>query len=182
MPQNELGTRIEPLVSDPSAIGTRPPATAPSRAAGRSAGHVLEIVRIARRTVVGILSGEVIGVFAHVERADEDGACASSRETSVASRFAGARSRLIFEPARVGSPSTSKRFLTAKGAPASGPRLSPRARAASIASALTSARAAVTSVKAPSASLRASIRCERRFGHLARARRAAHNRSCDRLS
>ena len=28
MPQNELGTRIEPLVSDPSAIGTRPPATA----------------------------------------------------------------------------------------------------------------------------------------------------------
>ena len=28
MPQNEAGTRIEPLVSEPSAIGTRPPATA----------------------------------------------------------------------------------------------------------------------------------------------------------
>ena len=29
MPQNDDGTRIEPLVSEPSAIGTSPPATAP---------------------------------------------------------------------------------------------------------------------------------------------------------
>ena len=29
MPQNDAGTRIEPLVSDPSASGTSPPATAP---------------------------------------------------------------------------------------------------------------------------------------------------------
>ena len=29
IPQSEAGTRIEPLVSEPSAIGTRPPATAP---------------------------------------------------------------------------------------------------------------------------------------------------------
>jgi hypothetical protein len=29
MPQNDDGTRIEPLVSDPSAIGTRAPPTAP---------------------------------------------------------------------------------------------------------------------------------------------------------
>ena len=28
MPQNDDGTRIDPLVSDPSAIGTRPPPTA----------------------------------------------------------------------------------------------------------------------------------------------------------
>ena len=28
MPQNDDGTRIEPLVSEPSAIGTRPPPTA----------------------------------------------------------------------------------------------------------------------------------------------------------
>ena len=28
MPQNDDGTRIEPLVSDPSAIGTKPPPTA----------------------------------------------------------------------------------------------------------------------------------------------------------
>ena len=29
MPQNDDGTRIEPLVSEPSAIGTSPPPTAP---------------------------------------------------------------------------------------------------------------------------------------------------------
>jgi hypothetical protein len=33
---------------------------------------VRKIVRIARRVVVGVLSGEVVGVFAHVERAEED--------------------------------------------------------------------------------------------------------------
>ena len=33
-----------------------------------------EIVRIARGAVVRVLAGEVIGVFAHVERADENGA------------------------------------------------------------------------------------------------------------
>ena len=34
----------------------------------------VEIVRIARRPVVHVLAGEVVGVFAHVERADQDGA------------------------------------------------------------------------------------------------------------
>jgi hypothetical protein len=31
-------------------------------------------MRIARRAVVDVLAGEVVGVFAHVERTDEDGA------------------------------------------------------------------------------------------------------------
>ncbi len=44
------------------------------RSAGRSARHMFEIMRIARRAVVGVLAGEVVGVFAHVERADQDGA------------------------------------------------------------------------------------------------------------
>ena len=34
----------------------------------------MEIVRIARRAVVDVLAGEIVGVFAHVERADQDGA------------------------------------------------------------------------------------------------------------
>ena len=33
-----------------------------------------EIVRIVRRPVVHVLAGEIVGVLAHVERADEDGA------------------------------------------------------------------------------------------------------------
>ena len=44
------------------------------RSARRTAGHPGEVVRIARRTVVHILAGEVVGVFAHVERADQNGA------------------------------------------------------------------------------------------------------------
>src|SRR4051794_34963440 len=71
---------------------------------------------------------------------------ASIRSISVASREDGAKSRLIFEPARVGKPCTSNRFFTANGTPASGPALFPAATAASIARALLRARSAVTSV------------------------------------
>src|SRR5260364_48788 len=83
---------------------------------------------------------------------------ASMRAISVASRAAGARSRLILEPARVGSPSTSNRFFTANGTPASGPTDLPAAIAASISAALARARSAVTSVKAFSTPSRAAIR------------------------
>ena len=118
-----------------------------------------------------VLSGEVVGVFAHVERADENGAGRFEARHQVASLAAGGRSRLIFDPARVGSPATSNRFLTANGAPASGPSGSPFARAASTASAFLSARAAVTSVNAPSAALRAPIRSSAACDDLARAYR-----------
>ena len=50
---------------------------------------------------------------------------ASIRSINVASRGDGARSRLIFEPARVGRPRTSNRFFTANGTPASGPGFLP---------------------------------------------------------
>src|SRR5712664_2600816 len=69
------------------------------------------------------------------------------RSIKVASRADGGRSRLIFDPARVGSPCTSNRFFTANGTPASGPGLLPAAMAASTARALVRARSAVTSVK-----------------------------------
>src|ERR1700730_8723086 len=72
---------------------------------------------------------------------------ASIRSISVASRGDGFRSRLIFDPARVGRPCTSTRFLTANGTPASGPAFFPAAIAASISSALARARLPVTSVK-----------------------------------
>src|SRR6266436_1395403 len=71
---------------------------------------------------------------------------ASMRSISVASRAAGARSRLIFDPARVTRPCTSNRFFTANGTPASGPAFCPAAIMASTARALARARSAVTSV------------------------------------
>src|SRR4051794_9571390 len=73
--------------------------------------------------------------------------CASIRSISVASRGDGLRSRLIFDPARVGRPLTSNRFFTANGTPASEPIFCPAAIAASTARALSRARSAVTSVK-----------------------------------
>src|SRR5262245_46987842 len=78
----------------------------------------------------------------------------SSRSITVASRLAGARSRLILEPASVGSPATLNRFFTANGTPASGPRRRPLARSASSAFARARARASVTAVKALRSPLR----------------------------
>ena len=82
---------------------------------------------------------------------------ASSRSISGESCSAEARSRLIFEPARVGRPFTSNRFFTANGTPASGPTARPAARAASISRAFARARSAVTAVNALSCLSRASI-------------------------
>src|SRR6202166_3985066 len=70
----------------------------------------------------------------------------SMRSISVASRGDGFKSRLIFDPARVGRPCTSNRFFTANGTPASGPAFLPAAIAASTLRALARARSAVTSV------------------------------------
>src|SRR6202048_243666 len=73
---------------------------------------------------------------------------ASMRSINVASHGDVFKSRLIFDPARVGSPCTSNRFFTANGTPASGPAFFPSAIAASTARAFARARFAVTSVKA----------------------------------
>ena len=45
-----------------------------SRAAGRAARHVARIVRVERGAVMDVLAGEVIGVLAHVEAAEEEAA------------------------------------------------------------------------------------------------------------
>src|SRR5271169_1559915 len=83
---------------------------------------------------------------------------ASSRSINAASRVAGGLSRLIFEPATVGTPATSNRFFTANGTPASGPAGSPRARVASIAWARSSARCSVIAVKELSTGSRSRMR------------------------
>ena len=79
---------------------------------------------------------------------------ASSLRTSAPSRAAFGPSTLIFEPARVGRPSMSNRFLTANGTPTSGPRCRP----ASISAARFLARSARTSVKALTVGSAAAMR------------------------
>ena len=54
-----------------------------------------------------------------------------SRATASASRAAGAAPRSTTEPARVGSPATSKRSFTETGMPQSGSGAAPRRRTAS---------------------------------------------------
>src|ERR1700742_2126912 len=81
---------------------------------------------------------------------------ASRRSISVASRAAFGRARLILEPATVESPSTSNRFFTAKGTPASGS--CDLSRIVSIACAFARARSAVTAVKALSVGLSLAMR------------------------
>ena len=46
----------------------------PAGAAGGAAGHAAHVVRVARGTVVDVFACEVVGVFAHVECTDQDGA------------------------------------------------------------------------------------------------------------
>ncbi len=83
---------------------------------------------------------------------------ASRRSIRVASRRAGGASRLIFEPASVGSPAMSNRFLTANGTPASGPSERPSVCALSRSSARASARTSSTAVNALSAGSRRAMR------------------------
>ena len=71
MPQNDDGTRIEPLVSEPSASGTSRPPTAPPEPPDEPPVIRVAIVRIARRAVMHVLARKIVGVFAHVERADQ---------------------------------------------------------------------------------------------------------------
>ena len=93
MPQNDDGTRIEPLVSEPSASGTSPPATAPPDPPDEPPVMRAGVVRIARRAVMHVLAGEVVGVFAHVERADQHraGGFQARDQRRVASRRADMR-------------------------------------------------------------------------------------------
>ena len=115
-------------------------------------------MRIARRAVMHVLAGEIVGVFAHVERADQDRAGGFHALDQRRVAAAGVRSRLILDPARVESPFTSNRFFTANGTPAREPASLPATIAASIALAFDRARSAMTSVNAFSTGLWAAIR------------------------
>jgi len=91
------------------------------------------------------LAGEVVGVFAPYQRPDQTAPAASMRSIRVASRGRGARSRLIFDPARVGRPCTSNRFYRRTARRPAAPDFA-GCYAASMARAFARARSAVTSV------------------------------------
>ena len=104
-----------------------------------------------------VLAGEIVGVLAHIERADQHGAGGFEPPDDRRIAFAGGASRLILEPASVVSPAISNRFLTANGTPARGPSGS-RGRASSMARARARARSSVTAVKALNCGPRSRMR------------------------
>ena len=137
-------------MSEPSASGTSPPATAPPEPPDEPPVMRLEVVRIARGAVVDVLAGEVVGVFAHVERADQHGAggLQALDQRRIARRRA-AGSRLILEPASVGKPADVEQVLDRERHAGERPEravLRPVAR--SSARAFARARSATTSVNA----------------------------------
>ena len=79
----------------------------------RSARNTIERMGIAGRAVMRILGGESVSVLVHVQRADEHRAGGFEPLDQYAVMLRGARSALILEPASVGRPATSNRFLTA---------------------------------------------------------------------
>src|SRR5438046_9678718 len=101
MPQNDDGTRIDPLVSDPNAIGTSAPPTA--------LPEPPEEPPVIRVGSCGLRDGpsctfSPVKSYAYspmLSAPTRTAPAASIRSISVASRDDGARSRLIFEPARV---------------------------------------------------------------------------------
>ena len=68
MPQNEEGTRIDPFVSVPSARGTIPAATAAADPPEEPPADRPRVSRgVASRSIVAVLSREVIGVLPHID-------------------------------------------------------------------------------------------------------------------
>ena len=131
-------------------------------AARRAASHARHVVRIARRTIVHVLAGEVVGVLAHVQCTDENGSrslqpldqhgvTCRGLEFAVDLRSCARRQTLDVE-----------QVLDCERNAGEGPRGLPAAIAASTAVARSIARSAVTSVKALSSGFLSAIRAERR--------------------
>ena len=106
MPQNDAGTRIDPLVSDPSASGTSPPPTALPDPPDDP--PVMRAVSCGLRDgpSCDVLAGEVVGVFAHVQRADQDRA---GRFQPRDQRRVGVGGRMVAVDLRSGAASAARR-------------------------------------------------------------------------
>ena len=73
-PHSAAGWRIEPPVSEPSASGAKPAATAAAEPPDRAAGHPVGVVGVAGRAEGRVLGGRAHGELVEVGLADDDGA------------------------------------------------------------------------------------------------------------
>ena len=129
-PQNDAGLRREPPMSEPSASGTMPAASARRRSPAGAAGGPARVVRVAggaEDPVEGVGAGRELR---HVGLADEHRAGARGSARRSGRRASGTWSANSGEPYVVRHPATSWVSLTANGSPCSGPsgRRGPGAR------------------------------------------------------
>ena len=91
MPHSDDGTRIEPLVSEPSVSGTWPAATAAAEPPDEPPAMRARSCGLRVGAVVRVLGGEAVGVLVHVERADQHraGRLEAAHEQRVALRGRG---------------------------------------------------------------------------------------------
>ncbi len=154
-PQSAAGWRIEPPVSEPSATGAYPAATAaaepPLEPPGtRDGSRGLRVGPNAEFSVDDPMANSSRLVFA-----TGTAPAASTRSTTVAV-YGGCQPSRIRDEHVVGTPRVQRLSLSAIGTPASGPGSSPRATVASTASAAARAAASITRLQALNSPSRAS--------------------------
>ncbi len=148
IPHSAAGTRIDPLVSDASASGTRSAATAAAEPPDEPPAIR---VRSCGLCVGPSWAFSVTKPYANSSMLVAPTRIApqrSSAATASLSLAAGGSPAVTFAPARVTTPATSNKFFAAKGTPARGPGSRPAATAASIAPARVRARSAKMLVNA----------------------------------
>ena len=130
MPQNAAGMRIEPRVSEPSAITHMPSACATAAPEDEPPG-IRPVLRSQgfRRAVVRVDAGGAESELHHVGSPDEHRARGAQPRDGrrIRIRF----SLRTFEPARVMSPATSNKSLIDTGSPSTGERRTPLLRSRS---------------------------------------------------
>src|SRR5581483_3358697 len=160
-PHSAAGWRMLPPVSEPSAYGASPAATAaadpPEEPPGtRSRSHGLRVGKNAEFSVEEPIANSSMFVLPTITAP-----ASNSRRTTVAS-YGATKCSSIFEPQVVGAPRVTIRSLIATGTPSSGPR-SPAPSRRSASSAWASACSPVTVMnartRASTAAMRSSAAC-----------------------
>ena len=126
-PHSAAGWRIEPPVSEPSASGAKPAATAAALPPLEPPGHPGRVVGVAGRTEGRVLGRGAHGELVEVRLADDDRAGRAPAARRRWRRTAGASPRGSSTSRWWATPRVQRLSLRATGTPASGPGSSPAA-------------------------------------------------------
>ncbi len=155
-PHSAAGWRMEPPVSEPSASGANPAATATALPPDEPPGTFVGSCGFRVGPKAEFSVDEPIANSSRLVLPTTMAPATRTRSTTVAS-YGGVHPSRIFDEQVVGTPRVHRLSLSAIGTPASAPGSAPAATAASISSARARAESAVTTLNAWSSSSRAVI-------------------------